>query len=73
MDEATIREAVRFLAAEHGLMVEPSGAIGVGAVLGGLVEPGNGDTVVVVTGRNVSARADGRHSLRWVMIARCRS
>ena len=26
-----MREAVRFLAFEHGLVVEPSGAIGVGA------------------------------------------
>jgi threonine dehydratase len=54
-DERVIRDAVRFLAAEHGLIVEPSGAIGVGAVLNGLVEPVSGDTVIVVTGRNVSS------------------
>ena len=53
-DEALIRDAVRFLASEHGLVVEPSGAIGVAAVLGGLVEPGDGQTVIVITGRNVS-------------------
>lgn len=54
-DEAAIRQAVRFLAAEHGLVVEPSGAIGVGAVLSGLLEPGSGETVIVISGRNVAA------------------
>jgi threonine dehydratase len=53
-DERVIRDAVRFLAAEHGLIVEPSGAIGVGAVLSGLIGPVSGDTVIVLTGRNVS-------------------
>jgi len=52
--EGPIRDAVRFLALEHGLVVEPSGAAAVGAVMGGLVEPSGGSTVVVVTGRNVS-------------------
>ena len=54
-DEAAIREAVRFLATEHGLVVEPSGAVGVGAVLNGAVEPGAGATVIVITGRNISS------------------
>jgi threonine dehydratase len=53
-DEAMIRDAVRFLATEHGLVVEPSGAIGVAALLGGLAEPGAGETVILITGRNVS-------------------
>jgi threonine dehydratase len=55
-DENAIRRAVRFLASEHGLVVEPSGAIGVAAVLSGLVQPGRDATVIVITGRNVTAR-----------------
>jgi threonine dehydratase len=47
-------EAVRFLAFEHGLVVEPSGAVGVGALMGGLVRTGSGPTVVIITGRNLS-------------------
>ncbi len=54
-EEAAIREAVRFLAREQGLVVEPSGAVGVAAVLSGLLAPGTG-TVIVITGRNVAAR-----------------
>jgi len=54
-DEPSIARAVRFLAFEHGLVVEPSGAVGVAAVLSGRVQGGAGPTVVVVTGRNVSA------------------
>ena len=53
-DEQAMRQAVRYLAFEHGLVVEPSGAIGVGALLGGQVRIGSGPTVVVVTGRNLS-------------------
>jgi threonine dehydratase len=54
--EPMIREAMRFLAAEHGLVVEPSGAIGVAALMSGLIEPGDGTTVAVVSGRNVSQK-----------------
>ncbi len=53
--ETAIREAMRFLAREHGLVVEPSGAIGVAAVLSGLLEPRSG-TVLVISGRNVAIR-----------------
>jgi threonine dehydratase len=55
-DEKAMGDAVRFLAFEHGLVVEPSGAIGVGALLAGVlgVAAGGGSTVVVVTGRNLS-------------------
>jgi threonine dehydratase len=38
----------------HGLDVEPSGAIGVGALMVGQVRFASGSTVVVVTGRNLS-------------------
>ena len=55
VDEAAIGEGVRFLAFEHGLVVEPSGAAVVGALLSGRIRPGAGPTAVVVTGRNVSS------------------
>lgn len=53
-DEASIAGAVRFLAYEHGLVVEPSGAVPVAALLSGRMEPGPGPTAVVVTGRNIA-------------------
>jgi threonine dehydratase len=54
-DERWIGEAVRFLAFEHGLVVEPSGAVAVAAVLSGRLDPGPGRRAVVVTGANVDA------------------
>ncbi|MEW4569909.1 threonine/serine dehydratase [Tautonia sp. JC769] len=52
-DPAT-RAAMRWLYDQHGLRVEPSGAIGVAALLDGRVDPGtSGDLVVVLSGRNV--------------------
>jgi threonine dehydratase len=55
VDEASIAEAVRFLAFEHGLVVEPSGAVAVAGIMSGRVAPGPGPTALVVTGRNVEA------------------
>jgi threonine dehydratase len=54
VDEESIKRAVRFLAFDHGLVVEPSGAVAVAALLCGRLAPGSGPTAVVVTGRNVS-------------------
>jgi threonine dehydratase len=54
VDEPSIADAVRFLAFEHGVVAEPSGAVAVAALLDGSVRRGPGSTVVVVTGRNVS-------------------
>jgi threonine dehydratase len=51
--EPEIGHAMRFLAAEHGLLVEGSGAVAVAALLAGKVEPG-GRTVALVTGRNIA-------------------
>jgi threonine dehydratase len=51
--ELEIRGAMRFLAAEHGLLVEGSGAVAVAALLAGRVSV-IGSPVVVVTGRNIS-------------------
>jgi threonine dehydratase len=47
-----IKAAVRFLYREAGLSVEPSGAVGVAAVLAGRA-PATGPVVVVLTGGNV--------------------
>jgi threonine dehydratase len=55
VSEDSIRDAVRRLAIEHGLVVEGSGAVGLAAVLTGkvaLVRP----TVLVLTGRNITAQ-----------------
>ncbi len=52
--EESIVDAVRFLAFEHGLVVEPSGAVGVAALLSGRLTAGRGPTAVLVTGRNVA-------------------
>jgi threonine dehydratase len=54
-DEKAIADAVRFLAFEHGLVVEPSGAVAVAGLLSGRLEPGPGPTAVVITGRNITA------------------
>ena len=48
------RAAMRWLYDRHGLRAEPSGAIGVAALLDGSVDlAGDGDVVAVVSGRNV--------------------
>jgi threonine dehydratase len=59
VDEPILRDAVRFLALQHGLVVEPSGAAAVGALMSGRVRPGPGPTAVVVSGRNVTGALFG--------------
>jgi threonine dehydratase len=54
--EAEIRDGMRFLAAEHGLVVEGSGAVALAALRAGRVAA-NGRTAVVVTGRNIALPA----------------
>ena len=49
-DEAA--EAIRFALANHGLVVEPGGAVGLAALLSGKLAPTE-DTVVVLSGGNV--------------------
>lgn len=52
------RRAMKWLYEHHGLKTEPSGAIGVAALLSGAVDPaGDGDVVVVVSGRNADEAA----------------
>lgn len=56
-DDDSMRDAVRFLAAEHGLVVEPSGAIGVASLLRGTASTGDvreRRIAVIISGRNVS-------------------
>ena len=55
--EAEIGAAMRYLAHEHGIVAEGSGAVGVAARLTGRIDEGAaapGATVIVVTGRNIS-------------------
>lgn len=55
--------AMRWLYERHGLRTEPSGAITVAAMLTGLIEPsGDGDLVLVVSGRNV----DDESFRKWI-------
>ena len=52
------RTAMKWLYDRHGLRTEPSGAIGVAALLGRAVDlSGEGDLVVVLSGRNVDEDA----------------
>jgi threonine dehydratase len=54
LPDLAIRAAMRWLYDQHGLRTEPSGAIGVAVLLGRLVDlSGQGDVVVVLSGRNV--------------------
>ena len=56
--DAATRQAMRWLYDQHGLRVEPSGAISVAAALSGKVSfDGEGDVVLVVSGRNVDEEA----------------
>ncbi|MBT8144612.1 MAG: pyridoxal-phosphate dependent enzyme [Gammaproteobacteria bacterium] len=54
VSEEAIIDAVRFLASRTKLVVEPSGALGVAALLSGAV-PGNGSIGVILSGGNVDA------------------
>jgi threonine dehydratase len=55
VSEDEIAAAMRFLAYEHGIVAEGSGAVGVAALLTGrLATASHGATAVVVTGRNIS-------------------
>lgn len=54
LSDQETRQAMRWLYEKHGLRTEPSGAITTAALLTGKVKPdGDGDVVVVLSGRNV--------------------
>lgn len=52
VSEAQVRAAVRWAWTEHGLTVEPGGAVALAAVLWGIV-PSDEDTVIVLSGGNI--------------------
>jgi threonine dehydratase len=54
--EDEIGGAISFLAREHGLIVEGSGAVGVAALLTGRVALDGGTTAVLLTGRNIAPK-----------------
>ncbi len=54
LPDVATRQAMKWLYDHHGLRTEPSGAIATAALLQGRVDPaGDGDVVVVISGRNV--------------------
>ncbi len=53
VDDAELRDAMRWLFTNHGIVAEASGAAGVAAVLAGKIDMA-GQLVVVVSGRNVA-------------------
>ena len=63
--DAETRAAMKWLYNQHGLRTEPSGAITTAALLTGAVNPvGDGDIVVVVSGRNV----DDEPFREWIAV-----
>jgi threonine dehydratase len=54
VSEAELAGAMRWLASEHGLVVEGAGAASVAALLAGKVSGTAGATIAVLTGRNIS-------------------
>lgn len=65
LPDLATRGAMRWLYDQHGLRTEPSGAIGVAALLGREVDlSGEGDVVVVISGRNV----DDDAFVRWIKL-----
>lgn len=56
--DLSTRQAMRWIYEQHGLRTEPSGAISVAALLSGQADlSGDGDLVVVISGRNVDEAA----------------
>ena len=53
--EKQIAGAIRYLAREHGLIAEGSGAAPIAAILAGTI-PAVGQTVAIISGRNISLR-----------------
>lgn len=66
IDDLTIRQAMRWLYDQHGLRAEPSGTITIAAALSHAAEwqDGEGDVVLVLSGRNVDEDA----FRRWITL-----
>jgi threonine dehydratase len=56
VEDLEIRRAMRVLLEEEQLVVEPSAAVGLAAVLSGKLQLAGGPAVLVLTGRNIEAR-----------------
>jgi threonine dehydratase len=54
VSEVSLRKAIAFLATEHGLVTEASGAAGVAAVADGHLDASARPVVVIVSGRNIA-------------------
>jgi threonine dehydratase len=54
--EKQIADAIRYLAREHGLIAEGAGAATVAAILAGTISLA-GQTVAVISGRNITLQA----------------
>lgn len=52
VDEAVIWDAMRFLFERHRLVAEGAGAVGVGSLLSGTLEPLQGPVAVIISGAN---------------------
>ena len=59
VSDAEVEDAIRFAWREHGLTVEPGGAVALAALLAGKVDPTEG-TVVVLSGGNVDPALHAR-------------
>ncbi len=64
VDEDAIAAAMRWLLDETGWIVEGGGAVGIAALLSGVIEPANRTTAVVISGGNVDPAV-----VRRVMLA----
>ncbi len=60
VSEKEIEAGMRYLATEHGLIVEGAGAVASSAVLAEKIDFGNTRPVVLVTGRNVSPQTSAK-------------
>jgi threonine dehydratase len=66
IEDLATRQAMKWLYENHGLRTEPSGAVATAAVLGGKVSlDGDGDLVVVISGRNVDEDA----FRKWIAVS----
>jgi len=54
VNDQEIRVALRFLAAEHGLVAEGAGGAALAAVLSGKIEDAGGEVVAIISGRNIA-------------------
>jgi len=65
VEDPEIRRAMRALLEEEQLVVEPSAAVGLAAILSGKISLGGGPVVLVLTGRNIA----GQQYLK--LVSRC--